>query len=376
MRGLPTASMDQGSIAFRPRISWLLTFVPITLLLELSGAKAPSVFLSAMLAIVPLARLIIHATEQLASRLGPAAGGLLNATFGNFPELIIAFVALSSGLEEMVRASIIGALLANLLLTNGLSSLAGGVKYHVQEYSTSAIRAYASMMMLATISLVIPSTFRRFLTSQDLTALHGPRATALDSTIAITLLLTYGLYLLYALRTHPELFLTGESLPEGDPDRERGSWRAVATLLVASLGAAWMSEILVGAVDETGRALGMTRVFMGLVPLALIGGAAESSSAIVMARANKMDLSLGIALGSSIQIVLFIAPLLVLAGPPVAGHPLTLAFTRAEVGALFLAVLIGVLVGGDGRSNWFKGVQLIGIYLLMAALFYSLPVSG
>ena len=354
----------------RPSVSWLLAFVPVTLALEHLGAAPPWVFFSAALSIVPIAAGIVRATEQLAHRTGDAVGGLLNATFGNAPELIIAVVALRAGLFDMVRASLVGAILANLLLALGGAFLLGGLRHHEQEFNPAATRLYGTMMLLATTSLIVPSAFSRFLAGE---ALALPEI-QLNTALSIALLVAYGLYLLFMLRTHPDLF---RSAAGGEAEGEEGPrWsllRAVASLVVASVAAAWMSEILVGAAEGTGQALGMSQAFIGLVFLAIVGGAAESGSAIAMARKGKMDLSVGIALGSCIQIALFVAPLLVLASRLVAPRPFTLAFSRAELGTTFLAVLVGAMVAGDGKSNWYKGVLLVTFYAIVAMLFYFAP---
>jgi Ca2+:H+ antiporter len=325
------------------------------------------VFLFAGLAIIPIATLIVHSTEEIAARTGPAIGGLLNATFGNLPELIIAMVALRAGLLEMVRASLIGALLANLLLAMGIAFILGGRKHHVQEYNPAAARTYGSIMLLAALSMVGPASFHQFLSET------APRhAQALDTGVAIVLLALYALYLVFMLRTHPDFF----QVLKGGEEAHGPTWsaaRAGATLVAASVGAAWMSEVLVGAAEETGHALGMSQAFIGIILLAILGGAAESGAAIAMARKDKMDLSVGIAMGSSIQIALFVTPVLVLASRFVAPERLTLSFRRVEVGALFFGVLIGITLAGDGRANWFKGAQLVGFYLILAALFYLLP---
>jgi Ca2+:H+ antiporter len=328
------------------------------------------VFFSAALAIVPIAGLIVRATEQIATRTGDAVGGLLNSTFGNAPELIIALVALNAGLFDMVRASLIGAILANLLLALGIAFLAGGLRYHDQHFSPSATRVYGSMMFIAVVSMMVPSAFSRLFSEEGML----PEEQALNLGLAVVLLAVYGLYLLFMLKTHPDFF-AGEGEVEEHPDGGR-RWTlptAAVALLLGSILAAWMSEILVGAAEGTGKALGMSQTFIGVIFLAIVGGAAESGSAIAMARKNKMDLAVGIALGSCIQIALFVAPLLVLASYAVAPEPLTLSFGRPEIGGLLMAVLIGVLVSGDGRSNWFKGVQLITVYLIMALLFYFMP---
>jgi Ca2+:H+ antiporter len=347
---------------------WLLLFAPLALILEHTGASAPAVFFCAAIAIVPIASLIVHSTESIAVYTGPAVGGLLNATFGNLPELIIAVVALKAGQIEMVRASLVGALLANLLLGLGLAFLLGGLRYHELEYNPLAARAYASMMLLAAISMGIPSAFHRFFGAEQ----GFEHSTVLDTSVAWILLLTYGLYLLYQLKTHKESF-KGEDAGEGDGQH----WslpRAGGTLLAASAGAAWLSEVLVGAAEETGHTLGMSPTFIGLILLAIVGGAAEIGSAIAMGRKGKMDLSVGIALGSCIQIALFVAPLLVLLGGVVGPKPFTLTFNRAEMGCLFISVLLGSMVAGDGRANWFKGVQLLAVYVMLAAVAYLVPV--
>lgn len=354
----------------KPRLEWLLAFVPITLLLEPAGVAPPLVFFSAALAILPIAALIVHATEHLAHHTGDALGGLLNASFGNLPELIIALVALKAGLFDMVRASLAGAIIANLLLALGVSFFLGGLRYHEQEYNPVATRVYSSMMFIAVISLAVPSAFGRFFSGNEesLTQVH------LNLGLAALLLAAYVLYLVFMLRTHPEYFRAKGGV--GEAEGEEKPWsvgRALGTLIGASALAAFMSEVLVGAAEPTGKALGMTDAFIGIVFLAVVGGAAETGSAIAMGRRNKMDLSVSIGLGSSIQIALFVAPLLVLASHFVAPRPFALAFTRSEIGCLFMAVLIGALVAGDGRSNWYKGVQLMTVYAIIAMLFFFLP---
>ena len=348
-------------------MNWLFALVPVAVALEHFGAPAPWVFFAAALAIVPIARLIVRSTEQLATYTGDAVGGLLNATFGNAPELIIALVALRAGLLDMVRASIAGAILANLLLALGIAFLLGGLRWHTQTYNVAAARLYSSMMLVAVISLMVPSSFSRFFAPGETLRAE----TQLNIGLALVLLAAYVLYLVFMLKTHAQDFKA-----EGGHEPHGERWtlpRAIGGLVAASLLAAWMSEILVGAASATGEALGMSEIFIGIVFLAIVGGAAESSSAIAMGRRNKMDLTLGIALGSCIQIALFIAPVLVLASYFVAPQPLELSFNRAEIGALFMAVLIATVVAGDGRSNWFKGVQLIAVYLIIALMFYFIP---
>ena len=358
----------------KPSIFWLFVFIPISVILEHVGELPPPViFFSAALAIVPIAALIVQSTEQLSTRTGDAVGGLLNATFGNAPELIIATVALRAGLLDMVRASLIGAILANLLLSLGLSFFLGGLRYRDQKYNPLAARTYSSMMLIAVISLVVPSAFSRILTPEGTIR----QEQLLNIGIAVVLLLAYGLYLLFSLKTHPGAFASVDTGDEAHHEGKQWSMaRAVGSLIGASVLAAWMSEILVGAAEGTGKSLGMSQTFIGIVFLAIVGGAAESGSAIAMARKNKVDLSVGIALGSSIQIALFVAPVLVLLSYFIAPQPLELSFNRAETGSLFMGVLIGTLVCGDGQSNWYKGVQLVTVYTIIALMFYFIPATG
>jgi Ca2+:H+ antiporter len=340
--------------------------------LEHAAVAAPWVFFSAALAIVPIAGLIVRATEQIAARTGDAVGGLLNATFGNAPELIVAVVALQAGLLDMVRASLVGAVLINLLLGLGLAFLFGGLRYRDQEYNPLAARMYGSMMLIAVISLSVPSAFSRFFSAEDTIR----QETMLNAGLALALLVAYGLYLVFMLKTHPHTFAAAGGHAAAHAGEEGARWgvpRALASLLAGSALAAWMSEILVGAAEATGHALGLSQVFIGIVFLAIVGGATGPPAAIVMARRNKMDLAVGILLGSCIQMALFVAPVLVLVSYVVAPQPLALSFGRAEIGALFMAVLIGSVVSGDGRSNWFKGVQLIIVYLIIALMFYFMP---
>jgi Ca2+:H+ antiporter len=353
---------------FRPSVEWLLLLLPVTIVLDRAAVSAPVVFVVAALVIVPLAGLIVRSTEQIAEHTGPAVGGLLNATFGNLPELIIAVVALRAGLIDMVRASLIGTILANVLLALGVAFLLGGRRHHVMDYNPAGARTYGSMLMLAVITLSVPAAFHRFMGA----TVEGS-SRAMDHATAVVLLATYVCYLVYMVWTHPEFFAADKPPDHAAPGA--AAWspvRAVGTLLAASAGAAWMSEILVGAAEATGHALGMSPVFLGMVLLAVIGGAAESGSAIAMGRRNKPDLAVGIAMGSSIQIALFVTPMLVLVSGLIA-TPLDLAFSRLEIGTLLLGTLIVVTTSGDGRATWFKGVQLLAVYIIIAGSVYSMP---
>ena len=361
-------------MTFKPSVNWLLAFVPVTVVLErIEGIAPPLVFFSAALAIIPIASLIVHSTEQLATRTGEAVGGLLNATFGNAPELIIAIVALRAGMLDLVRASIIGAVLANLLLALGLSFLVGGLRHKDQEYNAGAARLYSSMMLLAVICLIVPSAFERYFAAEE----YVPQVRALNTRVALLLLATYGLYLLFQLRTHPHLFRSAG--PAGSPHGAGPAWsvpRALGSLVGASVLAAWMSEILVGAAEGTGQALGMSEAFIGLVVVAVVGGAAESLSAISAGGKNRLDLTMGIVFGSCIQIALFIAPVLVLISGFIAPETLQLSFPRAQLGFLLFAVLIGTVIAGDGRGNWYKGVQLLAVYTMIALMLYLVPSAA
>ncbi|WP_445500526.1 calcium/proton exchanger [Microvirga sp. G4-2] len=361
------------SSLFRPSLLWLMVLAPIAAGLDRAGVlPAGVVFFCAALAIVPFAKLIVQGTEQVAAHTGATVGGLLNATFGNLPELIIAMVALRAGLLEMVRASIVGALLANLLVALGFSFLLGGLRHHSQKYNPEAVRTYSSTMVLAWISLALPSAFHRALEAEPHLGVHA----TLDLIVAVVLLGLYGLFLLYSLRTHPETFAELNAPSSGEETHDHSSLaRGVATLLLASLGAAWMSELLVGAAEQAGHSLGMSQMFMGLIVLALVGGAAESGSAIAMGRANRPDLSIGIALGSCVQIALFVAPLLVLVAPVMGQPQFRLVFSQAEMWMLFGAVLLGATVATAGQSNWFKGAQLLALYLIIAAILYLIPAT-
>jgi len=361
--------MEKSVTSFlKPSLNWLLVFIPITLFMEHAMPDRPVlVFLCAALAIVPIASLIVRSTEQIAFRTGDAIGGLLNATFGNAPELIIAFVALRSGFMDMVRASLIGAILANLLLGLGLAFLLGGFRYHIQEFNPRAAGMQASMMMLAVISMMVPGSYHVLVTEETL-----QYERYLNIGIAIVLLVSYALSLLFMIKTHPDFF-RGE---KGHGEEEEHRWsvgKAVGLLVAASVLAAWMSEILVGAVEGASADLGISKVFIGLVVLAVVGGAAELGSAVMMGRKNRMDLAMGIALGSSVQIALFVAPLLVLLSLFAAPQPFVLAFTLGEVTLVFMSILIATFVASGGKTHWYKGVQLLTVYLIFSILFFLIP---
>jgi Ca2+:H+ antiporter len=358
-------------VSLKPSVNWLLALVPVTFVLEARHASPPLVFFAAALSIIPIAALLVHATEHLAARTGDAIGGLLNATFGNAPELIIATVALRAGYIQMVLWSIIGAILANLLLALGLAFLLGGLRKHTQEYNAGAARVYSSIMLITVIGLAAPGAFENLFGAEAATL----RSDTLNLALAVTLLVLYALYLVFMLKTHPELFVSAG----GGHEAHGEIWsvgKAAGILIAASVGAAFLSEVLVGAAEETGTALGMSQAFIGVVLLALIGGAAELGAAVTMGLRDRLDLSIGIALGSCMQIALFVAPVLALLSYLIAPQPLHLEFSKTAVVALLLSVLIGAAVCSDGRSNWYKGVQLVAVYLLLAIMMYLAPGSA
>lgn len=353
----------------------LLVFVVLAPLAELLHWGAMMVFLFSAIAIVPLAGLMGEATERIASRLGAGIGGLLNATFGNAAELIIALVALQKGLYDVVKASLTGSIIGNILLVLGLAMVAGGVKRERQTFDRTAAAASSTLLLLAAIGLVVPAVFHMVaegaVSANRLTHVQElaiERSLSLE--IAVVLFATYVLSLLFALRTHAHLY-TGAA---AEHEHEAVDMRAaVITLLVVTALIAWMSEMLVGAVEEASHVLGLTEVFVGVIVVAIVGNAAEHSTAVLVAMKNHMDLSLNIAIGSSIQIALFVAPVLVFASYFMPHGPMDLRFTMFEVLAVIASVLIVNLVSQDGESNWLEGALLLAVYVILALAFFFLP---
>ncbi len=361
----------------------MLAFLPaVAGLAVLAPERRVALFACACAAMVPLAAWIGRATEQLAERLGEGLGGLLNATLGNAAELILGIAGLRHGLVVIVKASLIGSILGNLLLVLGAAVLAGGARRDVQRFNATAARAQGSMLTLAAIAMLAPAAFGA--ASGAHTAPFTPVSKdaagsgGLSLAIAAVLILTYGCGLLFSLRTHRRLFLgTGcrasESAPEPTAFVPWGRGRAIAVLAGAAALAAWVSEVLASVVEPAARALGMSDLFVGVVVLAIIGNAAEHAGAVQVARHDRMDLALGIAVGSSVQVALLVTPLLVLASRFVAPQPMDLVFTLPEVLAVAAAVAIAGQVAADGESNWLEGVQLLAAYAVLAALFFFLP---
>lgn len=354
----------------RPSLSWLLVFVPAAVGLDLLAPERHTfIFLTACIAVVPLAGWLGKATEHLAERTSEGIGGLLNATFGNAAEIIIALFALRRGLTEVVKASITGSIIGNILLVLGLAFLAGGVRYRRQEFNVSGARVQATMLTLAAIALIMPALFHHLVGA-------GEAERTLSLEISVVLMVTYGLLLLFSLHTHRQLFSGTAAEAAGVEDRGHepwSLWQSLGVLVASAAVIGWMSEILVGSVEAAAESLGMTEVFVGVIVVAVVGNAAEHSTAVLMAWKNRMDLAVGIAVGSSVQIALFVAPLLVFASLVLAPEPMDLVFTPAEVVAVGLAILITGQIAGDGRSNWLEGAQLLAVYLILGIVFYFMP---
>ncbi len=352
---------------------YLLTpLIPLAVALDLAGASAGIVFATSALGIVPTAALMGRATEELAARSGPGIGGLLNVTFGNAPELIIALFALGQGLHEVVKASIIGSIIGNILLVLGAAMLAGGIGREKQTFSRTSASVQTSMLLLAAAALVMPAIFE--LVEGKGLPLPGAEIVDFGSTVehlslavAGVLILTYVAGLFFSLKTHRDLFN-----PEYE-DEETWGWSTRTSVLVlagAGVLVGIMSEVLVGSISEASQAIGLSEFFIGVIVVAIVGNAAEHWVAVLVARKDKMDLSVNIAIGSSAQVALFVAPILVLASFFIGPHPLALVFNGFELGAILLAILIANYVTQDGESTWFEGVQLLAVYLVFGIAFY------
>jgi len=350
-------------------LSVMLVFVPVSIVLELLHADPVWVFSASGLAIIPLAGLMGKATEHLAEHVGAGLGGLLNATFGNAAELIIGFMALKAGLIDVVKASITGSIIGNALLVLGGAVVVGGLKHQTQYFNRTAASVGVTLLSLSTIGLVVPAIFHMVVAGHP--AAHEQE---LSLEIAVVLFLSYILSLIFSLRTHRHLYV-GEATQAGDEALGVETWsqrKSMVVLMLSTLVVAVMSELLVGAVEHTARALGMTDVFIGVVLVAIVGNAAEHSTAVLMAAKNQMDLAINIAIGSSIQIALFVAPVLVFTGYLI-GQPMDLVFTTFETVAVVLSSWVVLVIAMDGESNWMEGVQLLAVYLILAIAFYFLP---
>lgn len=355
----------------KPSANWLLVFVPIAILLRFVFHGQPTaLFICSALAIIPLAGWMGHSTEALACRIGAGIGGLLNATFGNAAELIIATIALSKGLSGVVKASIAGSIIGNILLVLGLSILCGGTKYSEQKFNKTGARTSAISLSLAAIALIIPTVFH--VTAERSPAGWSPLMEhRLSLAIAVVLFLTYLCVLGFSLKTHKHFFQSGDRDAE-EPTRQWPAARAIWILLGSTALVALLSEFLVGTIEHVRTAFGVTEIFVGVIVVAVIGNAAEHSTAVLMALKNKMDLSVGIAIGSSLQIALFVAPLLLFLSY-LLGRPMDLEFSRPEMFAIVASVYILFQISGDGETNWIEGVQLLSLYVILGILFFYLP---
>jgi Ca2+:H+ antiporter len=347
-------------------ILWLLLFVPVVFIGQKIAPHAHTLlFALSMLAIVPLAALLSHATESVAARTGDAVGGLLNATLGNLTELIIALAALRAGQYMLVKASVAGAIVTNTLFMLGASFLIGGLKHRTQEFNPASARLQALQLFLATIALLVPSA----MSAAD----RAPSAftQTLSVYLAMLLIATYGLGLIFSLRTHPEFFRSPQPAEGGEETWPLGV--ALATLAAVTVLVALASEIFVESAQDAAVALGMTQAFVGFIVVALVGGAAEMASAFAGARRNRLDLSISIALGSAAQIALFVAPVLVLASYAIGPSPMNLQFWPGAVAMMFIATLTASVVSNSGRATWFSGVLVLAVYLIFAITLYLLP---
>lgn len=360
-------------------MTWLLIILPVAAVLKYTHQREIWIFACSGLAIVPLAGLMGRATENLAETLGAGIGGLLNATFGNAAELIIALMALSKGpaMYDLVKASITGSIIGNILLVLGAAFLTGGFFHARQSFNRVAASMGATLLALAAAGLVMPAVHFYLMKAKTGEPAEDHTLEYLSEEIAGILIFIYVLSLLFSLKTHRHLF----SGPEEDlPMMGEGhhpEWTRVTSimiLLAATAGVAWMSEILVGSVEHAAETIGMNKIFVGVIVVAVVGNAAEHSTAVLVAMKNKMDLAMNIAVGSSLQIALFVAPVLVFSSM-LMGHarPLDLHFSELEVITVILAVGVLALVGSDGESHWMEGIMLLGLYVIIALAFYHLP---
>ena len=354
---------------------YLLTpFIPAAVALELAHAEAGLIFTVAAVGIIPTAALMGLATEELAARSGPGIGGLLNVTFGNAPELIIALFALNEGLHEVVKASIVGSIIGNVLLVLGGSMLVGGLRYRMQHFNATAANAQSAMLMLAAAALMMPAIFE-LVEGQGLPSPtaelvdYGSTVENLSLAVAIVLIGSYVAGLVFSLHTHRDIF----NPPYAEQEEEGFGWsvrRSVLMLFIAGLAVGLMSEILVGSISEASESVGLSEFFIGVIVVAIVGNAAEHWVAILVAYKNKMDLAVNIAIGSAAQIALFVGPVLVIASFLIGPGPLPLVFNGFELGAVLLAILIANVVTNDGESNWFEGVQLLALYAILGIAFF------
>jgi Ca2+:H+ antiporter len=348
-------------------VLWLLVLAPAVIVAGHAAPKAQTLlFVLSVLAIVPLAALLSSATESVAAKTGDTVGGLLNASLGNLTELVIALTALRAGMFDLVKSSIAGAIVANLLFMLGISFLVGGLRHHVQEYNAATARLQIALVLLATVTLVLPSALAGGEQFEGTSFLQD-----LSVGLSILLIAIYALGLLFSLGTHREVF--GAKAHEAGDETPWPLPVALIVLAVATVFVALVSEVFVGSVEHAAVQFGMSAAFVGFVVVAIVGGVAESFTAIAAARKNRLDLSVGIAFGSAAQIALFVAPVLTLASYFIGPSPMDLSFTRGQVSAVFIAMLTAALVANSGKSAWFTGTQMIAVYMVFAITLYLMP---
>jgi Ca2+:H+ antiporter len=352
----------------------LVPFIPIAIVLELAHADAVVVFFASALGVIPTAALMGRATEELAVRSGPGIGGLLNVTFGNAPELIIALFALGAGLHEVVKASIIGSIMGNTLLVLGAAMFVGGWGRDRQRFDRTAASAQSSMLLLAAAALVMPAVYElidgRGLPLPGAERVHyDTTVQGLSAAVAVVLILSYAAGLWFSLKTHRDLF---NPVHEGDDDHGE-PWtvrKAVIALAIAGVAVGVMSEILVDSISDAAKTLGLSEFFIGVIIVAIVGNAAEHWVAVLVARKDKMDLAVNIAIGSSAQIALFVAPVLVLTSFVLGPHPMALVFNGFELAGILLAIVIANHVTNEGESTWYEGLQLLAVYVVLGIAFF------
>ena len=351
----------------RNPLLWLLVFVPLVFVFHKLKPEAHTLhFVLSVLAIVPLAALLSHATESVAAKTGDAVGGLLNATLGNLTELVIALTALSAGQYMLVKASIAGAIVTNSMFMLGASFLLGGLKFHTQEYNRVSARFQAGLLFLATVALLVPSVI-----SQADSVAGAAFIQQLSVGLSVLLMVAYGLGMLFSLKTHREFFGSAEHAEHGETPWPMGL--ALATLAGVTVLVAMVSHVFVESVQKAAESFGMSQAFVGFIVVALVGGAAEMASAFSGARKNRLDLSVGIALGSASQIALFVAPVLVLLSYVLGPTPMDLQFWPGAVVMMLIATMTASLVTNSGRSAWFVGVLVMTVYTIFAMTLYLLP---
>ena len=353
----------------------LVPFIPIAIALRLADAEAALVFFASALGVIPTAALMGRATEELAARSGPGIGGLLNVTFGNAPELIIALFALGEGLHEVVKASLVGSILGNILLVMGAAITVGGLRRERQRFDATAAQAQSLMLLLASVALLMPAIFELVIGGAlphptDRSDRFPTDLETMSALVACVLLAGYIAGLIFSLKTHRDLF----NPPHGEEDHVGAEpWtvrKSVTALALAGVAVGVMSEILVGSIEEASHGIGLSPFFVSVIVVAIVGNAAEHWVAVYFAWRDKMDLSINIAIGSSAQIALFVAPVLVLVSFFLGPFPMPLVFNGLELGAIILAIIIANQVTHEGETTWFEGVQLLSVYLVLGIVFF------